>query len=147
MNTLSICQPCAAASQCYSCSRSNPAQCLNCFPGSFLTSNKTCQSCAFPCASCTNSSAQACSSCALGYVFSPNTQECFLVDDPIQNCANQYQVNADQIDCSLCYPGYAITPYGCTPCVRNCLVCSPWSLGTCQQCQKGWTLNSSYLCT
>ena len=62
------CRPCDANSQCYSCNQHSPAICTQCFPDSFMTSSNTCQKCAYPCASCSNSDANNCSSCVQGWL-------------------------------------------------------------------------------
>ncbi len=156
MTTNNYCSPCAAASLCASCSQSNSASCLTCFPGYFLNGSQ-CVQCAFPCTACLNRNAIMCSACVVGYVLNTTSHTCVSASSSTlnafgtvdENCANSMLTSANgnySLTCGLCLSGYALTAEGCAPCIQGCLVCSSTSLSVCQVCGAGYFLNASNIC-
>jgi len=113
------CIACASSSNCARCSTTNPAQCINCNYGNYLTSSNVCQVCPKWCSNCL--SASVCFGCSSGYVAQQSGS--------ISTSSSSQTVKIYQ-------------PVTCLACVQPCQTCysSPY---ICSSCVLGYTFSQN----
>ena len=116
---IQTCIACTSSSNCARCSTSNPAQCLNCNYGDYLTSSNVCLVCVTGCSNCLSPSI--CFGCNPGYV----AQQA----GSISTSSSSQTVQAYQ-------------PVTCVACAQPCLTCynSPY---ICASCVSGYTFSQN----
>jgi len=116
---IQTCIVCTSSSKCARCTTENPAQCLNCNYGDYLTSSNVCQACATGCSNCL--SASLCFGCSSGYV--------------------AQQAGSISVSSST-QPVQTYQPVKCLACAQPCLTCynSPY---ICASCISGYNFSQS----
>lgn len=127
---------------CITCSNLNPAVCLVCLDGFYLSSGK-CLKCGGNCETCATGQRDTCLSC-FPNTFLSSSNTCVRCNPSCMTC--QDADNADK--CTSCWDGFYLEGTTCSKgCPKNCFTCS--NLTSCTQCLSGYTTfrrESSIIC-
>ena len=140
MDSANTCQKCNDI--CLTCSASNTANCISCYPGWTLkasadASTNICSKCTYTsCGICSN--VDTCSNCKNSFYLGS--------DGKCANCISNCKICSDALACSQCYNGYFVNvqqdgSQQCKLCSDGCASCT--KLTDCQKCYPGFFLDSA----